>query len=240
MHYFALLLSPEATSAPIRRRRPRRWRPIRTFHVRAASSIRAGDALTPSATGVRITGGPDAPAVTEGPFAEAAEVAGGYYVFEADDLDEALALARDIPAAKYGAVEVWPMVDWMTPTERRRRQQLAGAAAGAARRRGRRRAPRSGRAGIAKHVEFGNRGRRPTHRRRGVASADHGDDGAGARRQVALTDGPFAEGAEVANGFYLINTADRDEAVKIASMIPATTVELRQLAGISGPVASAE
>jgi len=64
---------------------------------------------------VRITGGPDAPTVTDGPFAEGAEVAGGYYVFEAENLDEALALARDIPAAKHGAVEVWPMVMWNQP-----------------------------------------------------------------------------------------------------------------------------
>ncbi len=51
-----------------------------------------------------------APIITDGPFAEGAEVAGGYHVFEAENLDEALALARDIPAAKYGGVEVWPMV----------------------------------------------------------------------------------------------------------------------------------
>jgi hypothetical protein len=52
--------------------------------------------------------------------------------------------------------------------------------------------------------------------------------------KVAFTDGPFVEGAEVANGFYVLSAADRDEAVKIASMIPATSVELRQLAGVSG------
>ena len=44
----------------------------------------------------------------------------------------------------------------------------------------------------------------------------------------------FIEGAEVANGFYLLNVADRDEAIKVASMIPATTVELRQLTGVAG------
>ena len=87
------------------------------FHARAASAIRGGDALTPSATGMRITGGPDAPTVTDGPFAECAEVAGGYYVFEAQNLDEALALARDIPAAKYGAVEVWPIVEYFQPSK---------------------------------------------------------------------------------------------------------------------------
>ena len=45
---------------------------------------------------MRITGGPDHPAVTDGPFAEGAEVACGYYVFEADNLDDALELARQI------------------------------------------------------------------------------------------------------------------------------------------------
>jgi hypothetical protein len=52
--------------------------------------------------------------------------------------------------------------------------------------------------------------------------------------EVLLTDGPYIEGAEVANGYYILDVTDRDEAVKIASMIPSTTVELRQLAGISG------
>ncbi len=41
--------------------------------------------------------------------------------------------------------------------------------------------------------------------------------------KVMLTDGPYVEGAEVANGYYILDAADRDEAVKIASMIPATT-----------------
>ena len=51
--------------------------------------------------------------------------------------------------------------------------------------------------------------------------------------QVLLTDGPFAESAEIATGFYLLKAADRDEAVKLASMIPASAVEVRQLAKVS-------
>jgi hypothetical protein len=51
--------------------------------------------------------------------------------------------------------------------------------------------------------------------------------------EALITDGPYAEGAEVANGFYVLSATDRDEAVKLASMIPATTVEVRQLAGVS-------
>ena len=38
--------------------------------------------------------------------------------------------------------------------------------------------------------------------------------------EVLLTDGPYIEGAEVANGYYFIDVGDRDEAVKVASMIP--------------------
>ncbi len=52
--------------------------------------------------------------------------------------------------------------------------------------------------------------------------------------KAVLTDGPFAEGVEVASGFYLLRAANRDEAIKVASMIPASAVELRRLAGISG------
>jgi hypothetical protein len=42
------------------------------------------------------------------------------------------------------------------------------------------------------------------------------------------------EGAEIATGFYLLSAADRDEAVKLAAMIPASAVQVRQLAGVSG------
>ena len=52
--------------------------------------------------------------------------------------------------------------------------------------------------------------------------------------KVLLTDGPYPEGAEIATGFYVLSAGDRDEAVKLASMIPATSVEVRQLMGISG------
>jgi hypothetical protein len=52
--------------------------------------------------------------------------------------------------------------------------------------------------------------------------------------EVITTDGPYVEGAEVANGFYVLSASDRDEAVKIAAMIPASTVQLRQLAGVAG------
>jgi hypothetical protein len=46
---------------------------------------------------------------THGPFAETREQLGGYYLVEARDLDEALALAARIPGARYGSIEVRPL-----------------------------------------------------------------------------------------------------------------------------------
>jgi hypothetical protein len=231
MHYFALLISPERDLTP--EEGAEEMAAYQNFHAKAASVIRAGDALAPQSTGVRITGGPDAAIVTDGPFAEGAEVAGGYYVFEAENLDEALALARDIPAAKYGGVEVWPMVHFSparAPLTSDSWLALLLEPPGATVEPG---TPQWDE-GIKAHTEFGKIagdravGGAPLHPPT-TATTVRVRDG-----EVLLTDGPYAEGAEVANGFYYINAADRDEAVKVASMIPATTVELRRLAGVSG------
>ena len=232
MHYFALLLGPEPTTTPDPEAAAAEMAAYQAFHIKAGPAIRGGDALTPSATGVRITGGPDTPTVTEGPFAESAEVAGGYYVFEAENLDEALALARDIPAAKYGAVEVWPMVEYLPPSKPVGNSWLALLLEPAANAH----APGTPEwdAGIVEHQKFGaaagdrTNGGAPLHPPT-TATTVRVRDG-----EVLLTDGPYIEGAEVANGYYILDVTDRDEAVKIASMIPATTVEVRQLMGISG------
>ena len=63
-----------------------------------------------TATTVRVDEGRTL--TTDGPFADTKEVFGGYYVFEAGDLDEAIQLAARIPAARLdGAVEVRPVVE---------------------------------------------------------------------------------------------------------------------------------
>jgi hypothetical protein len=64
-----------------------------------------------TATTVRVQDGRTL--TTDGPFAETKEAIGGYLVFEADDLDAAIALAARIPAARLGgAVEVRPIAEW--------------------------------------------------------------------------------------------------------------------------------
>ncbi len=64
-----------------------------------------------TATTVRVQDGQTL--TTDGPFANTKEVFGGYYVLEADDLDQALEFAGRIPAARLGgAVEVRPVMEY--------------------------------------------------------------------------------------------------------------------------------
>jgi hypothetical protein len=67
----------------------------------------AGLQPTPTATTVRKSAG--APSqIVDGPFAETKEQLGGFYLIEADDLDQALALAEDLPIP-VGSIEVRPL-----------------------------------------------------------------------------------------------------------------------------------
>jgi len=49
--------------------------------------------------------------LTDGPFAITKEALAGYYLIEADNLDEALNVARRVPLIRYGHVEVRPLMD---------------------------------------------------------------------------------------------------------------------------------
>ena len=60
-----------------------------------------------SATTVRVRNGK--PALFDGPFSETKELLAGFYLIEAADLNEALAIAARIPPAKYGSIEVRPV-----------------------------------------------------------------------------------------------------------------------------------
>jgi hypothetical protein len=62
-----------------------------------------------TATTVRVQNGETL--TTDGPFAETKEALGGFYLFEADDLDAAIEIAARIPGARTGAVEIRPVVE---------------------------------------------------------------------------------------------------------------------------------
>lgn len=64
---------------------------------------------TAMATSVRVRNGKRL--VTDGPFAETREQLGGYFLIEANNLDEAMGIAARIPMARKGTVEVRPVID---------------------------------------------------------------------------------------------------------------------------------
>jgi hypothetical protein len=78
------------------------------FMQRRGGSLLGGAALEPAETATSIrSDGSGGFSVTDGPFAESKETLGGYYLIEAADLDEALEIAKEVPAGV--GVEVRPV-----------------------------------------------------------------------------------------------------------------------------------
>jgi hypothetical protein len=78
-----------------------------------AAAIRGGEVLYPTgtATTVRVVGARGGDVVTtDGPYAETKEALTGFYLIEAADLDEAIRIASELPAAWDGAVELRPVI----------------------------------------------------------------------------------------------------------------------------------
>ena len=71
-----------------------------------AGALIALDGLHPSAKGARVRFGGGKPRVTDGPFAEAKEVVGGYWMIQAKSKEEAVAWATRAPAAEGDVIEI--------------------------------------------------------------------------------------------------------------------------------------
>ncbi len=80
------------------------------FGKEHASAIKGGNALQPTQTALTVRVRDDKPVITDGPFAETKEQLGGYYLIEAKDRNEAAAIAAKIPSARFGGVEVRPIM----------------------------------------------------------------------------------------------------------------------------------
>jgi hypothetical protein len=90
-----------------------------TDAIAKAGVLRGGEALHPveMATTITVAGGKGGDVmVTDGPYAEAKEALGGFYLIEAADLDEATKWAAQIPAAWRGKVELRPVVPMQGPS----------------------------------------------------------------------------------------------------------------------------
>jgi len=205
----------------------------------------AGEGLDPSstATTVRVRGGERL--ITDGPFAESKEQLGGYYVLDCGSIDEAIALAARIPAARRGCVEVRPVIDyeamgtepptwrsdfqgkkyvltlwgdesvWETWTPEQAQQEMG-------------RWVEYDREATAAGVMLGGEGLEQTPRAKTIRVRDG---------EQLVSDGPFAETKEQLGGFYLLDCKNLDEAIDWAAKVPVPDdepVEVRPVMDYTG------
>jgi len=237
MRYLALLGGDESKNpAPGTPEFDAMMQAYRRFGETAADAIVGGEALEGAATATTIRHGDSEPLVTAGPYAETVEALGGLYVLEADTLDDAIELARQIPAALDGSVSLRPMVEWFD-----RGNEASGAE-------------------TLRYVAFiygkeaeGDQPDTPgwdegmaAHQRFMDAAGDAVQAG-GALHPIAtattvqvrdgdviVSDGPFAESAEVVGGFYVLRATDKDAVLAVARQIPAEAIELRPIVEVGG------
>jgi hypothetical protein len=81
-----------------------------TDDLRTQGKLVTANQLQPTATATTVTVNDGDTVVTDGPFAETKEALGGYYVVEAESLDDAIEIAARIPSARIGKIEVRPVV----------------------------------------------------------------------------------------------------------------------------------
>jgi hypothetical protein len=98
-----------------------------TDGIRRSGQYVAGEALHPTntATTVKVRNGKVS--TTDGPFAETKEQLGGFYLIEAKDLNDAIQVAAKIPSARFGAVEVRPVMDFSAETAKHEGAEAAHA-----------------------------------------------------------------------------------------------------------------
>jgi len=114
MKYLLLIYHDEqswnAISEPEREQIYGEFRQLRS-ELQARGQFVTGSQLQPitTATSVRVREGKEL--ITDGPFAETHEQLGGYFLIEAENLDEATSIAARIPSARTGTIEVRPLVE---------------------------------------------------------------------------------------------------------------------------------
>jgi hypothetical protein len=83
-----------------------------TAGIRSSGAFQAGDPLQPTSTATTLRSKNGKAVATDGPYAETREQLGGYYIVEAKNLDEAIAIGSRVPAVRRGgAVEVRPIME---------------------------------------------------------------------------------------------------------------------------------
>lgn len=115
MRYLLMIYSEEAPPDQVS---PEEWQQMMADYnefgrrLRERSPKAEGEALQDSSTATTIRLREGQTLTTDGPFIESKEQFGGYYVFEARDLDEAIEIASWCPGARHGAVEIRPIMEF--------------------------------------------------------------------------------------------------------------------------------
>ena len=91
---------------------PRELEEYRAFGQEFANAIQGGNALQPTNTAKTVRVREGKTLTTDGPFAETKEQLGGFYLVEARDANEAAAMAAKIPGARFGSIEVRPIMNF--------------------------------------------------------------------------------------------------------------------------------
>jgi hypothetical protein len=86
-----------------------------TKGIAQSGHYRGGNELNATSTATTVRVRDKKRVVTDGPFAETKEQLGGYYLVDAKDLDEAIGIAARIPSARWGSIEVRPIVPHEMP-----------------------------------------------------------------------------------------------------------------------------
>ncbi|HET9943995.1 MAG TPA: YciI family protein, partial [Terriglobia bacterium] len=79
--------------------------------IHSSGNFLAASPLHPTTTATTVRIRDNKRVVTDGPFAETREQLGGYYLINVENLDEAIRIAERIPAARFGTVEVRPVLE---------------------------------------------------------------------------------------------------------------------------------
>jgi hypothetical protein len=239
VHYLVLLYGDETTAAePGTAEFEAEMAGYMAFGELAADAIRGGAALhlTNTARTIRHDGG--AATITDGPFAETTEALGGYYVLEADNLDDVIELVRHIPATMTGASEIRPLVMFTSTLEDAADQKdcwlatMHGQPEVAASE-----IPGTPEwdAGAADHQAFGEKAGEAIKEGGAVEPATAATTVRVRDGEVTVSDGPFSEAIEVVGGFYVLKGTPESVA-ELATQIPVNpggAVEIRPVMDLS-------
>jgi hypothetical protein len=110
---YALFVCADETQALSEEDVQERWKAFMAFEkdVEGRGALVFIQRLQPTSTATKVRKRDGGLIVADGPFAETREQIAGFYVLECEDLDEALEIAAQNPAAEFGTVEVRPV--WM-------------------------------------------------------------------------------------------------------------------------------